>query len=45
MDIGPSDAETFWKGLLRKPAWRGLRGVKRVISGSHEGIEAASRRS
>ncbi|TBW31606.1 IS256 family transposase, partial [Siculibacillus lacustris] len=27
MDIGPSEAETFWTGFLRKLARRGLRGV------------------
>jgi len=41
MDIGPSEAETFWTGFLRKLARRGLRGVKLVISDSHEGIKAA----
>ena len=41
MDIGPSEAETFWKDFLRKLARRGLRGVKRVISDSHEGIKGA----
>jgi len=41
MDIGPSQAETFWKDFLRKLARRGLRGVKLVISDSHEGIKAA----
>ena len=41
MDIGPSEAETFWKDFLRKLARRGLRGVKLVISDSHEGIKAA----
>jgi putative transposase len=35
------DAETFWTGFLRKLARRGLRGVKLVISDSHEGIKAA----
>src|SRR5215211_7532816 len=28
MDIGPSEAETFWTAFLRKLARRGLRGVK-----------------
>ena len=32
MDIGPSEAETFWTGFLRKLGRRGLRGVKLVIS-------------
>lgn len=41
MDIGPSEAETFWTSFLRKLARRGLRGVKLVISDSHEGIKAA----
>jgi len=41
MDIGPSEAETFWTGFLRKLARRGLRGVKLVISDAHEGIKAA----
>lgn len=41
MDIGPSEHETFWKDFLRKLARRGLRGVKLVISDSHEGIKAA----
>ena len=37
MDIGPSEAETFWTEFLRKLARRGLRGVKLVISDAHEG--------
>ena len=41
MDIGPSEAETFWTAFLRKLARRGLRGVKLAISDSHEGIKAA----
>ena len=41
MDIGPSEAETFWLEFLRKLARRGLRGVKLVISDAHEGIKAA----
>ena len=41
MDIGPSEAETFWIEFLRKLARRGLRGVKLVISDAHEGIQAA----
>src|SRR6201989_1064969 len=40
MDIGPSEAETFWTAFLRKLARRGLRGVKLVISDAHEGIRA-----
>jgi putative transposase len=41
MDIGPSEAETFWAEFLRKLRRRGLRGVKPVISDAHEGIKAA----
>jgi putative transposase len=41
MDIGPSEAETFWTAFLRKLARRGLRGVKLVISDAHEGIKTA----
>ena len=41
MDIGPSEAETFWAEFLRKLLRRGLRGVKLVISDAHEGIKAA----
>lgn len=32
MDIGPSEAETFWTAFLRKLARRGLRGVRLVVS-------------
>jgi putative transposase len=41
MDIGCSEAETFWLEFLRKLARRGLRGVKLVISDAHEGLKAA----
>ena len=41
IDIGPSEAETFWTAFLRKLARRGLRGVKLVVSDAHEGIKAA----
>ena len=41
MDIGPSEAETFWTAFLRKLARRGLRGVKLVVSDAHEGIKGA----
>jgi len=41
MDIGPSEAETFWTTFLRKLTRRGLRGVKLVVSDAHEGIKAA----
>jgi putative transposase len=43
MDIGPSEAETFWTDFLRKLRRRGLRGVELVISDAHEGIKAVSR--
>jgi transposase-like protein len=42
MDIGPSEAETFWTAFLRKLVRRGLRGVKLVISDAHEGLKAAT---
>ena len=38
MAIGHSQAEVFWTDFLRSLARRGLRGVKLVISDSHEGI-------
>jgi transposase-like protein len=41
MDIGVSEAETFWTEFLRKLARRGLRGVKLVISDAHEGLKFA----
>jgi putative transposase len=41
MDIGPSEAETFWTAFLRKLTRRGLRGIKLVISDAHEGLKAA----
>jgi len=41
LDIGPSEAETFWTGFLRKLARCGLRGVRLVVSDAHEGIKAA----
>jgi putative transposase len=41
LDIGPSEAETFWTAFLRKLARRGLRSVKLVVSDAHEGIKAA----
>lgn len=41
LDIGPSEAEVFWTDFLRKLTRRGLRGVKLVISDSHEGIKAS----
>jgi putative transposase len=41
MDIGPSEAETFWTEFLRKLRRRGLTGVKLVVSDAHEGLKAA----
>jgi transposase-like protein len=41
MDIGPSEAETFWTSFLRKLTRRGRRGVKLVISDAYEGLKAA----
>src|SRR4051794_8085208 len=42
MDIGASEAETFWVEFLRTLARRGLRGVKLVISDAHEGRKPRS---
>src|SRR4051794_23582106 len=44
MDIGASEAETFWLEFLRKLKRRGLAGLKLVISDAHEGIKAAVQR-
>ena len=44
MEVGPSEAEPFWTKLLRSLTNRGLRGVKLVISDSHEGLKAAARK-
>ncbi len=44
MDIGSSEAETFWTAFLRRLVKRGLKGVKLVISDAHEGIKAAASR-
>jgi transposase-like protein len=41
LEVGASEAETFWVGFLRKLARRGLRGVKLVVSDAHEGLKAA----
>ena len=41
MQVGASEAETFWTQFLRSLIRRGLGGVKLVISDSHEGIQAA----
>jgi len=39
MSAGHSEAEPFWTEFLRSLNRRGLRGVKLVISDSHEGIK------
>jgi putative transposase len=44
MAVGPSEAEPFWSKFLRSLTERGLRGVKLVISDSHEGLKKAARR-
>ena len=44
MAVGPSEAETFWTDFLRSLTRRGLRGVKLVISDSHEGLKKAVRK-
>ena len=41
MDVGASEAETFWTEFLRKLRRRGLKGVKLVVSDAHEGLKAA----
>lgn len=42
MKVGPSEAEPFWSDFLRGLTRRGLRGVRLVISDSHEGVKAAA---
>jgi len=39
LEVGPSEAEPFWTAFLRSLTRRGLRGVKLVISDSHEGLK------
>jgi putative transposase len=41
LEVGPSEAEPFWTKFLRSLTRRGLRGVKLVISDSHEGLKKA----
>jgi putative transposase len=41
MQIGASEAETFWSDFLRSLTRRGLRGVKLAISDAHEGLKGA----
>jgi putative transposase len=45
VDIGDSEAETFWTGFLRSLRARGLSGIRLVISDAHEGLRAAIRKS
>jgi transposase-like protein len=45
VDIGDSEAETFWTAFLRSLKARGLAGVRLVISDAHEGLRAAIRKS
>jgi putative transposase len=45
LDIGPLEAKTFWTAFPRKLARRGLRGVKLVVSDTHESIKATVRKS
>jgi len=42
LKVGASEAEPFWTDFLRSLNRRGLRGVKRVISDSHEGLKASA---
>ena len=41
LDLGLSEAETFWLEFLRKLRRRGLNGVQLVVSDAHEGLKAA----
>ena len=45
VDIGDSEAETFWTAFLRSLKARGLSGVRLVISDAHEGLRAAIRKN
>jgi transposase-like protein len=38
LGIGPSEAEPFWSGFLKRLVKRGLKGVKLVISDAHDGL-------
>jgi putative transposase len=44
MAVGPSEAEPFWTKFLRSLTGRGLRGVKHLVSDSHEGLKAAAKK-
>jgi putative transposase len=41
LDIGASEAATFWIEFMRKLRRRGMKGVKLVVSDAHEGLKAA----
>ncbi len=45
VDVGDSEAETFWTGFLRSLKARGLSRVRLVISDAHEGLRAAIRKN
>lgn len=45
VDIGDSEAETFWTAFLRSLKARGLAGVRLVVSDAHEGLRAAIRKN
>jgi transposase-like protein len=45
VDVGDSEAETFWTAFLRSLKARGLAGVRLVISDAHEGLRAAIRKT
>lgn len=45
VNVGDSEAETFWTGFLRSLKTRGLTGVRLVISDAHEGLRAAIRKN
>jgi transposase-like protein len=45
VDVGDSEAETFWTSFLRSLKARGLGGVRLVISDAHEGLRAAIRKN
>jgi putative transposase len=45
VDVGDSEAETFWTAFLRSLKARGLAGVRLVISDAHEGLRAAIRKN
>ena len=44
MNIGPSEAETFWTPFLPKLVRRGLRGIKLVVCDAHAGVKATVRK-